>query len=243
MIIDDEPFVREDIKAMLSAHQEIRVVCEAGSIAAAQKLLKQTRPDVVFLDIQLRGGTGFDLVPFIDPAVHIIFITAHDTYAIRAFEVNALDYLLKPVHPDRLAESIRRLKDDAPAGAKNVSGQPAAFKPGDRVFVNTDRGRIFVALDKVAAVCSLGGNYTTLRMDNGEKIISRKTMKSWEALLPDPTFVRIHRATIINTGNIEQVLSDKTGSYFVHLAEQDDPFKVSRRMAPRLKHLVKKRSV
>ncbi len=109
LLVDDEPFVREDLRQMLLAHKSIEVICEAGTIAQAKKQLAAGRPDVVFLDIQLRGGTGFDLVPLIHKTTKIIFITAYDEYAVRAFEVNALDYILKPVTPERLAESISRL--------------------------------------------------------------------------------------------------------------------------------------
>ena len=91
IIIDDEPFIRDDLREMLAAHRDIEVVGEAGTIAEAKKLLASRRFDVVFLDIQLRGGTGFDLLPFIDPSTQIVFITAHDEYAVRAFEINALD--------------------------------------------------------------------------------------------------------------------------------------------------------
>ena len=109
IIIDDEPFIRHDLREMLSAHKDIEVAGEAGTIAAAKNLLQSSRFDVVFLDIQLRGGSGFDLVPFVHPSAAIIFITAHDEFAVRAFEINALDYLLKPVTTDRLTESLKRL--------------------------------------------------------------------------------------------------------------------------------------
>ncbi len=109
LIVDDEPFVRDDLRHMLGVHETLEVVGEAGTVSGAKKQLLEKDLDVVFLDIQLRGGTGFDLVPFVDETVKIIFITAHDDYAIRAFEVNALDYILKPVTADRLAESVARL--------------------------------------------------------------------------------------------------------------------------------------
>lgn len=235
MIIDDEPYAREDLKAMLIPHPEINVLCEAGTISKAKELLEEKQLDVVFLDIQLRGGSGFDLVPFIDPKVNIIFITAHDEYAIRAFEVNALDYLLKPVNTERLVKAIERThkKKDPPA-------QPS-FKSDDSILIKTDHGQIFVRLDKIVSVFSLGGNYTTLTVDGEEKLTVRKTMKAWEELLPETTFLRIHRSSIINTHIIERIYKDSSGSYQIVLQNQEEEFQVSRRMAPRLKDLIESR--
>jgi two-component system LytT family response regulator len=237
IIIDDEPYVRDDLRAMLAAHKDIEVSCEAGTIAEAKTQLAATSFDVVFLDIQLRGGTGFDLLPFIDPSAQIVFITAHDEYAVRAFEINALDYILKPVSADRLAESIARLKlGITPKEARSERFEN--FKLEDSVFIRTDSGRMFVRLDEIIAIASIGGNYASLNLKNGRKLISRKTLKDWEVLLPDPVYLRIHRSTIINTGLIERITHTKDGSSQVYLTGLTNAFEVSRRMASRLKSLV-----
>ena len=117
MIVDDEPFARDDLRHMLACQKEIEVICEAGTIAEAQKQLSEKKLDVVFLDIQLRGGSGFELIPFVNRSTDIIFTTAFDEYAVRAFEINALDYILKPVTAERLCASIDRLKAEK-AGQK-----------------------------------------------------------------------------------------------------------------------------
>lgn len=239
MIIDDEPFVRKDLRHMLLAHEEIEVICEAGTIAAAKKQLSKNNLDVVFLDIQLRGGTGFDLVPFIDPSLNIIFITAHDEYAIRAFDVNALDYILKPVTTDRLAQSIMRLTPGMNV-PKAEPGQQRPFKPDDRVFIHSNSIQMFVVLEEITTITSIGGNYGVVHLKNGEKLTCRKTFKEWENLLPDSVFMRIHRATIINLECIERINYEKTGSCRVYLSGKKQPAAVSRRMVPRLKCQVKK---
>ncbi len=109
MIIDDEPFVREDLKYMLSAHQEVEVVWEAGRLDEARALLSKNRPDVVFLDIQLRGGSGMDLIPDIDPETDIIFVSAHEESLKQISEKDALDRIYKPVSVERLAQSLKKL--------------------------------------------------------------------------------------------------------------------------------------
>ena len=151
MIVDDEPFVRDGLRQMLREHENLDVICEAGTISDAKRQMAENDLDVLFLDIQLRGGTGFDLVPFIDESVKIIFITAHDEYAIRAFEVNALDYILKPVTEDRLAESIARLHSGH-TGRKAAAAVPGQLNPDDSVFVKADSGRYFIVVSSILAV-------------------------------------------------------------------------------------------
>ena len=235
MIIDDEVFVREDIRHILSFNQDIDVVCEAGTINEAKKLLSENSLDVVFLDIQLRGGNGFDLVPFIRRPTEIIFITAYDEYAVRAFEVNALDYILKPVMEKRLSDSIERLKSGV-KGEKKDSQKSGPFEPDDRVFVKTDSGQMFVDLKDILSISSIGGNYVSLKLKNGEDLLSRKTLKEWEKSLPESVFFRIHRATIINLKSIERIDYQKDGSCVVSLSDLKETYTVSRRMASGLKN-------
>lgn len=243
MIVDDEPYVRKDIRNMISkvemvfGKEEFEIVCEAGTISAAKELLLENNLDLIFLDIQLRGGTGFDLIPYIDTSVEIIFITAYDDYAVRAFEINALDYILKPVTEDRLSQAMIRLLN-RPSERKTVERQDA-FNANDRILIKTDTNRLFIPIDDIVAIFSVGGNYATLALKNGEKQLSRKTMKAWESLLPESDFIRIHRATIINIGFIEQIEYNKDGTCAVYQIGYDEPFMVSRRMGLNFKALIK----
>ncbi len=229
MIVDDEPFVREDMQQMLMAHKSIEVICEAGTIAQAQNQLSMNRPDVVFLDIQLRGGIGFDLVPLIHKTTKIIFITAYDEYAVRAFEINALDYILKPVSPERLAEAISRL-NFRENESKNASEKPCLLKPDDKVFINTGSSRYFVPLDDIIVICSIGGNYVSVDTIQGGKLICRKTIKAWDGILPKSMFARIHRATIVNMKHIKRFHSEKYKAGQVFLTGHKKSFPVSMRM-------------
>jgi two-component system LytT family response regulator len=238
IIIDDEPFVRDDLRDMLAAHGDIEVAGEAGTIAEAKKQLAANRFDVVFLDIQLRGGSGFELVPFIDPSADIIFITAHDEFAVRAFEINALDYLLKPVTNERLAESLKRLRHKG-ATPPDDTGRRDPFDQTDRVFIKTDSVQLFVRLDEILAISSIGGNYATIYLKNRDKLLSRITLKQWETILPQAVFTRIHRATIVNTGFIERLNTDKDGSCIVRLSGREETFAVSRRLLSGLKNALK----
>ena len=236
MIVDDEPFVRKDLAQMLAVHPEINVLFEVGTIAAAKKHLSGSDLDVVFLDIQLRGGTGFDIVPFIDPSAKIIFITAHDDYAIRAFEVNALDYMLKPVTAGRLAQSIKRLTTGKKK-EREKAAQTGPFQLEDSVFIRSESVQMFVCLKDIVTISSIGGNYVAIHLDDGQKVVCRKTFKELETILPEAYFLRVHRSAIINITYIECIRHETNGACKIQLSGQEHPRSVSRRMAPRLKAL------
>lgn len=237
MIIEDEPFVRIDLRHMLSAaHRDVQVLWETGTISEAKELLTKYRPDVIYLDVRLRGGTGFELVPHIHPSTHIVFVTAYDEYAVRAFEINALDYILKPITEERLADSLERLRNEIVKGLP-ISEQPGPFQPDDLIFIKADSEQLFVRPDGIKAVSSVGGNYTSVHLREDKSPLVRRTLKEWEKMLPEPMFLRIHRLNIINKLFIESVRKDESGSWNVYLSGHEKPFPVSRRRTDLLKEL------
>lgn len=200
LLIDDEPLARMELRRLLQAHPHLQVVGEADTLNSARERLAQMDYDVIFLDIQLRGGTGFELLESIPPAIPIIFVTAYDRYAVRAFEVNALDYLLKPVTPERLAETLRRVEE-------SEESAPPSPELGieDRVFVKSGSATRFVPVTQIVSVGSCE-NYTELQLRDGQKILTLRTLKSWESSLPASTFVRIHRQTIVNLQHVRAIV-------------------------------------
>ena len=197
LLIDDEPPARAALRGLLRAHPEIALAGEADTVADATARLAASDYDLVFLDIQLRGGTGFDLVPFVRPEARVIFVTAFDQHAVRAFEVNALDYLIKPVRPQRLAEALRRLAAPAPVAEAATTPLPA-LAPDDLVHLKIGNGSTrFVALADIAAIES-NENYSEAYLGDGTRLFVRRTMKCWEDTLPASHFVRVHRSTIVN---------------------------------------------
>lgn len=196
LLIDDEASARDDLRRLLAAHPGIVVTGEAGRLADAQALLGRDDYDLVLMDIQLRGGNGFDLVPLVRPAARVVFVTAHDQYALRAFAVNALDYLLKPVEPPRLAEALRR------AAAPPEPGT-AALRADDVVQVKTGPGAArFVRVADIVLVASQD-NYSDVRLANGEHFLVRQTLAAWEERLPAAQFMRVHRQALVNLASIE----------------------------------------
>lgn len=233
IIVDDEWLVRSELKIMLSAYPEIAVVGEAANVAQAAPLISAHAPDVIFLDIQMPGATGFDLLEQIEVSARIIFITAYDKYALRAFEVNALDYLLKPISKERLALAIKKLVANEPAPA------PRSKKAGydDVVYVLVNGALKFIKLSMLKCLVA-EGNYSHLFYADKPRALVAKTLQEWEDLLPEKQFVRIHRSTIVNFSFVEKVKKRKNYTQEVYVQGIDKPFSMSRRYAAKLKHLL-----
>ena len=215
---------------MLAEHEIIDVIGEAETVAQAAELVHTKRPDVIFLDIQLPGETGFELLEKISPACRIIFVTAFDAYAIRAFEVNALDYLLKPINPARLAQAIERLATHDSAPAPPVR----ALEYEDRLFIEVDERSRFLKVSDIIAINAMG-DYSQILSADGQKSLVLKPLKDWEERLPAKHFTRIHRSTIINVDYVERVESWFNRSYRIHIREIPEPLVMSRRYAARFK--------
>lgn len=210
LIIDDERLAREELGLLLRRHPEIEVVGEAVNIREAKAQVESLRPDLVFLDIQMPGGSGFDLLEQLSPPhPRVIFTTAFDEYAVRAFEVNALDYLLKPIHPRRLAEALARVQTVCgevaarPAVVAAPGGGAPALAENAQVFVREGERCWFVPMRSIRLIESVG-NHTRLRFDHHAPLLYR-TLGSIEERLPKPPFFRANRAQIINAEFIERL--------------------------------------
>jgi len=230
LLIDDESPARDDLRRLLLPHREVVIVGEAGRIADAQAALTRENYDLVFLDVQLRGGTGFDLVPHVRAGARIVFVTGHDQYALRAFAVNALDYLLKPVEAARLAETLRRL--DAPA----ASAPAPALCIDDETFLKTDaHASRFVRLRDIAVIFS-SENYSELRLADHTRLLVRRTMKAWEQQLPSPDFMRVHRTALVNLHAVQRSAhrDGETTHLFVEGLAPEQPVRARRELWPEI---------
>jgi two-component system, LytTR family, response regulator len=234
LLIDDEPPARTVLRTLLAPHP-VEIVGEAGTLRAARELLARGDYTLVFLDIQLRGGTGFEVVPFVRPGAEIVFVTAHDEHALRAFEVNALDYLLKPIKPERLAASITRL---SAAAATEPGPLPTKrLRADDTIYVRTEDGARFVPVASLVAIQSCE-NYTELHLATGEKLLVRHTLKAWEDTLPAPPFARAHRQALVNLGALIRIEEDGGDAPLLHLTGLRAPLRASRREWAELRTLL-----
>jgi two-component system LytT family response regulator len=232
IVVDDERLARKELKQLLEdGHgDQLQVVGQAATVEQAAMLAQLHDPDVVFLDVHLAGESGFDLLPLLDPSVSVVFVTAFDRYAIRAFEVNALDYLLKPVAPQRLATTLARL--NAPAAADVPVTQELTYE--DRLFLRLDDRMTFVRVRDIVAVLAAGDN-SVLHLADGMQARVRKPLREWVDRLPEREFVRIHRSTMINLAFVERVDEWSHFSFRVYLRGLAEPLQMSRRWGARVR--------
>ncbi len=224
LIVDDEELARSDLHSLLSKIPFVEVVGEANSIKTAIEAIEKFNPSVIFLDIQFPRETGFDLLEKIDTKAKIIFVTAFDKYAIRAFEVNALDYLIKPVDPERLAITLERLVNEK----DSIEKKQPDFNYSDSIFIEHGNNFYFVKINSIIMI-SAEGAYTKIITSKGVNAIAHKSMKEWESRLPQNTFIRIHRSTIINIDFIEKIDKWFNYSFRVTLKNIEKPLSISRR--------------
>jgi two-component system LytT family response regulator len=231
LVVDDERLARKDLTSLLAAHRDIRVVGEAQDVPSALEAIERLNPDLVFLDIQMPGQSGFDLLDQCDFKGKLVFVTAYDEYAIRAFEVNALDYLLKPVNPDRLKRAVDRLERADPS-----EGEPASiWSTEDRLFLSVDNRLRFLRVGSILCIHS-AGDYSEVITTDGQKGLVPKPLREWEQRLPAHVFCRIHRSTIIQMDQVERIEEWFNYSFRVHLRGLDKPLVISRRYASVIRH-------
>ena len=230
IIVDDEKLARLDLRNVLKAMEEIEIVGEANSVNTAEQLINKLHPNLVFLDIQLRGESGFDLLDKIDADIDFVFVTAYDKYAIRAFEVNAQDYLLKPVSSDRIRLTIGKLTHNA---NKEAASQ-RRLNYDDVIFLMLNNRYRFLKIETIVAITS-EADYSYIHTNDKAHSITRKTMREWESRLPENHFCRIHRETIVNLEYVTKIDDSLSNSYKVFLKGIEKPFLMSRRYAAKIK--------
>uniref|UniRef100_UPI004047F181 LytR/AlgR family response regulator transcription factor n=2 Tax=Roseivirga sp. TaxID=1964215 RepID=UPI004047F181 len=234
LIIDDERLARKELTNLLQEYPEIDIVGEAVNAEDALEKIEALKPDLLFLDIQMPGKTGFELLQSLDNVPEVIFTTAYDEYALKAFDFNALDYLLKPIEPDRLKESINKLLKRAQPD-EAISTDERKLGPSDRVFVKDGDKCWFVKLENIRLFES-DGNYIKIYFDNFKPMI-HKSLNALDERLDDRAFFRASRKHIINLTWVESIESWFNGGLMVVL-RGGDKVEVSRRQAARFKEMM-----
>ena len=210
-------------------HPEVTILAEAATLRSARALLARIDYDLVFLDIQLVGGNAFDLVPDVRAGARIVFVTAYDTYALRAFEINALDYLLKPVTPERLAEALRRLGNAAAASDESTAEIPPgpALRLDDTVYLRSGLRARFAPVADISVIAARD-NYSEVQLADGAKVFLRKSLKAWEDTLPATHFMRVHRTQIVNLARVIRYQRDADERTLLFVAGAAEPVSASR---------------
>ena len=236
IIVDDERLARAELKKLLQDYPDIDVVDEAANAEEGVDKIESQNPDVIFLDIQMPGKTGFDLLTDLEKAPHVIFTTAYDEYALKAFDVNALDYLLKPIEPKRLADAVHKLQYEISkerAGLHGVNRGP--LTEADQVFVKDGERCWFVKLSEIRLFESVG-NYAKVFFGTNKPLIL-KSLNALEERLDDRIFFRANRKHIINLRWIEKIEPYFNGGLLVEL-KGGEKIEVSRRQTVKFKEMM-----
>ncbi len=237
LIIDDERLARSELKKMLQEFPEVEIIGEASNANEGIEKIESLSPDLIFLDIQMPGKTGFDMLTELERAPHVIFTTAYDEYALKAFEVNALDYLMKPVEPRRLADALHKLQiaEEKEMMAASAGVNKGMLSENDQVFVKDGERCWFVKLSEVRLFESVG-NYAKVFFGNNKPLIL-KSLNALEERLDDRVFFRANRKHIVNLRMIDKVEPYFNGGLLLDL-HGGEKIEVSRRQAVKFKEMM-----
>ena len=221
LIVDDEFLARKELANKLYDYNKNYTIHQADSVDSAIDVLTKEKIDLIFLDIQLMGETGFDLLKRIKIKSDVVFVTAYEEYAMRAFEVNAVDYLLKPVNSKRFNITMERILNKQ---KKNISKN---LTYSDQLIEKNFNGLRLIKLKNILYIAA-EGDYTRICCIEENDMLLYRTMKCWENMLPQKYFRRIHRSTIINTEYIEKFHKTENSKHLVEITGIDKSFSVSR---------------
>ena len=234
LIVDDERLARESLRRLLAEIPGVEVVGEADRPARAIAAVNELRPDVLLLDVQMPGGGGFAVLRGLESPPPTVFVTAYDEYAVRAFEVNAVDYLLKPVDPARLRQALERAAQRCAGG-----GAPAVLHPlegADAVWLELGDSGHFRPLKDVLAI-QADGKYTQVCCGDGREYLVRQSLAEWERRLPAELFVRMDRGLIVNRAELRSVQFHARTASFA-LGQTERVFEVGRDAAKKLRRML-----
>ena len=232
--MDDETLARLELRRLLREHAHIHIAGEAASVPEAVEAIEALAPDLLFLDIDLGAHTGFDLLEKVARNFRLIFVSAYDAYAIRAFKVNALDYLLKPVHPERLRETVDRLG--------NPLSQEEVFhlEPYDKVLVSQQKSSRLISVSAISYVEACG-DYSCIHTRDGFRGTVHHTIKRWMERLPSSMFLQCHRSYIVNLDHIKRLDKRNRDSFEIVLDRSGVTIPMSRGFSKKLMELFKPR--
>ena len=238
IIIDDERLARNELKKLLMDFPEIEVIAEAANASEGVEKIDSLNPDLIFLDIQMPGKTGFDMLSELERAPNVIFTTAYDEYALKAFEVNALDYLLKPVEPKRLADALQKLQleeDKEPISDHPISVNRSILGEHDQVFVKDGERCWFVKLSDIRLFESVG-NYAKVYFGANKPLIL-KSLNALEERLDEKVFFRANRKHIVNLRLIEKIEPYFNGGLLLEM-KGGEKIEVSRRQTVKFNEMM-----
>lgn len=229
VLVDDEPLARRGMRRLLGRHPTVEIVGEADTLAAAITLIERERPEVVFLDLELPDAHGFDLLTRLPSPLKVVIVTAHAEHALQAFDVAAVDYLLKPVSAARLAETVSRLD-----GARSPAPPEAAGEGGPLLRLRTS-SRVVVTPAKRVITASAEGDFTRLLIERLASLLVLQPLKQIERSLPSPPFLRLSRSLIVNSRHLSEIRYESRDRSVIALGAATQPLRLGRAATARLR--------
>jgi two-component system LytT family response regulator len=232
VVVDDEPLARQGMRQLLAKHSSVQLVGEAGSVKAAADLIQREQPDAVFLDIEMHGDTGFDLLQQLTEPPDIVFVTAHSQHAVKAYDVAATDYLLKPVNPKRLATALAKL-----AKTRQIRREADQSRQQDGIPVLRLKARgttVIVRVDSIVAIRA-EGDYAFVLAEKMPPVLAGQSLGQLEATMPKPPFIRISRSLVINMVRVREIETVDRDTTRLWLTGWTESFLLGRAASAKLK--------
>lgn len=229
IIVDDERLSREELKRALNDYEDFILLGEAENADDAKDLIEVNMPDLIFLDIQMPEKSGFDLLESLDNVPLVLFTTAYNQFAVQAFEVNALDYLMKPIREERFLQAIEKIRN----AIRLKSSSNDSLTNDRKIFIKDGEKRFFIQLHEIYLIESLE-NYTRLYFQD-KKALQRRSLRQWEEMLDENIFFRINRTEIVNINYIQEV-KKTIGSGLEIKLKTGELLKVSNRQSVKFKN-------
>jgi len=231
VLCDDERLALQRLRQLIAPHPNFQIVGEANTKAAAIKLIRKERPDALFLDVQMPGATGFDLLKALHPPPKTVMVTAYAKYALQAFDLEAIDYLIKPVTPQRFAQALHRL---VTACTKKTVISKTPYSLQDRICLRTPHQSMVVPIDSIPLL-QADGDFTRIHIPNSAPLMICQPLGSYEKILPFPPFARIDRSHIINLNHITRLERKSRDEANLVLEGVNDKIPIGRTAQLRLK--------
>lgn len=228
VIVEDSRLARNELKELIKEHKEIKLLGEAENVDDGFKLINETKPDLLFLDINMPEKDGFELLEMLDEVPTVIFTTAFDEYAIKSFEYNAFDYLLKPINQKRFSKSIEKVIEKVSETSSSETKNENALSLDKQIFIKDGEKCWLVKIQDIS-MFEIVGNYTRVFFENNKPLIY-KSLAQVEEKLPNDVFFRANRQQIININHVKKVVSWFNGKLKIEMNSGEE-IEISRRQS------------
>lgn len=229
VIIEDSPIYLKVLEELVRENKDLELIASTTDFIEGKTILQTMIPDLILLDVEIGDMTSFDLIPFINPQSRVIFVTSHIEYAVKAFEVSAIDYLVKPVTKQRLQQAIQRFKDSMEGvGSNGISDDSdEKFSMDQRIMVAADDRYVLIEVSEIMYIEALG-NYVQIYIGPEKRLVTYGSIKNWSNRLPEKFFFQIHRSTVINLDFLERIEKYTNDTGRAYLKAKPEPLEISR---------------